>query len=162
MEELDLYISRHRVDRPRVREACRGLVLREGMLLLSYEVHTDQWFLPGGGMEPGETREACCIRELAEETGCAVRPVEQFLTIREHCRDWRYITHYFLCEVTGAVPRQLTDGEQEAGLEPRWLPLEAAVELFSRYADYADEPMKLGAYRREFTALSAWSAQRRN
>ena len=80
MEELDLYISKHPAEFPRVREACRGVVIREGMILLSYERNTDQWFLPGGGMEPGESRESCCIRELAEETGDAVAPVEQFLT----------------------------------------------------------------------------------
>ena len=47
MEELDLYISKHAAQCPRVREACRGVVIREGMILLSYEVRTDQWFLPG-------------------------------------------------------------------------------------------------------------------
>ena len=56
----------------------------------------------------------------------------------------------------------MTAEEEKTGLEPRWLPLEEAMTMFCRYADYAAEPMKLGAYRREFTALSAWNAQRRN
>lgn len=156
MKELDLYISRRRVESPRVREACRGIVVREGLLLLSYERNTDQWFLPGGGMEPGESREECCVRELAEETGFAVRPLAQLLTIREHCGQWRYITHYFPCEVTGLTPRSLTAEEAENGLEPRWLPVGEAVSIFSRFADYAGEPMKLGSYRRETAALSVY------
>ena len=37
----------------KVREACRGIVVRDGKLLLTYEVNSDQWFLPGGGLEKG-------------------------------------------------------------------------------------------------------------
>ena len=66
---LDLYISKRQPEQVRVREACRGIVVRDRMVLLSYEGNTDQWFLPGGGLEEGESLEECCIRELAEETG---------------------------------------------------------------------------------------------
>ena len=156
MELLDIFVSKRKVENQKTRSACRGLVVRDGLLLLSYEVRTDQWFLPGGGMEEGETPEDCCIRELAEETGFGVRPTEHFLTIREHCGEWLYITHYFICTVTGQTERQLTEGEQAAGLEPRWLPVETALELFGKYEEYSGNPMKLGAYRREFTALMTW------
>ena len=36
------------------------------------------WDLPGGFCNPDETPEACAIRELAEETGCAIH-VDRFL-----------------------------------------------------------------------------------
>ena len=36
------------------RTACRAIIIREGEILLSYETKTDQWMLPGGGLEPGE------------------------------------------------------------------------------------------------------------
>ncbi len=36
------------------------------------------WDLPGGFCNPDETPEACAVRELAEETGCAIR-VDRFL-----------------------------------------------------------------------------------
>jgi 8-oxo-dGTP diphosphatase len=36
------------------------------------------WDLPGGFCNPDETPEACAVRELAEETGCAIH-VDRFL-----------------------------------------------------------------------------------
>lgn len=138
----------------RIREACRGIVLREGKLLLSYEVNSDQWFVPGGGMEGGESPEECCIRELAEETGFAVKPLRRYLTIHEYYEEWLFISHYFICEVTGETGRALTEREAQMGLEPRWLPWEEALEIFSKHESYAvSDEMKRGAYLREYTAL---------
>lgn len=140
----------------KVREACRGVVLRAGAILLTYERNTDQWFLPGGGLEPGETLEACCARELAEETGLAVRPGEKFALIHEYYGEWLFTSSYFLCEIVGEAPRRLTDREAEVGLEPRWVPLEEAVSIFAKHPDYAGDEMKRGAYLREYRALQAF------
>ena len=35
----------------RLRIACRGIVIEDGKVLLSYEQTTGQWVLPGGGRE---------------------------------------------------------------------------------------------------------------
>ena len=40
------------------RTACRAIIIREGEIILSYETKTDQWMLPGGGLEPGEKEKA--------------------------------------------------------------------------------------------------------
>lgn len=73
----------------KTREGCRGIVLKDSQLLISHEVHTDFYMLPGGGMEVGETPEACCVREVCEETGYIVKPVSHFLTVNEYYRECR-------------------------------------------------------------------------
>ena len=48
----------------------RGLVLNEaGEILLVEHTYVPGWFLPGGGVERGETTEEAVIRELQEEGG---------------------------------------------------------------------------------------------
>lgn len=44
------------------RTACRGIVMKGTLILLSYETQTDLYMIPGGGMEDGEDEAACCVR----------------------------------------------------------------------------------------------------
>lgn len=154
MKQISIFGANRFKEWTQERVACRGIVIQGGKLLLTYEVNTDQWFIPGGGLEEGESLEACVMRELAEETGYAVMPRERFLTIHEYYEDWHFVSHYYFCEAVGTTQRTLTPREAEVGLEPRWLPFEEAKMIFSKHADYADtDEMKRGAYLREFTAL---------
>ena len=105
-------------------------------------------------MEEGETPEACCIREAEEETGFIVKPLRQFLTLKEYYEEYLYVSHYFICEIAGTGRMRLTDAEKRRGLEPQWLPLREAVGIFARHQEYADvSEEKRGAYLREYTAL---------
>ena len=156
MEMINIYGDNRFTEYTIVRDACRGIVIRDGTILLTYEVNTDQWFIPGGGLEGNETVQQCCIRELAEETGFVVNPLNQFATINEYYEEWKYISNYFICEITGETQRLLTKREAEVGLEPRWIPLQEAVTIFSRHQDYAHDEMKRGAYLREYKALLAF------
>ena len=140
----------------RIRTACRGIVLRNGELLMSYETVNGQWMLPGGGLEEGEDERECCVREVAEETGILVRPSACVLEIDEYYENWKWINRYFFCEVTGQGERKLTEREQEAGMEPRWIPADEIIGVFSKHASYADtDEMRRGMYLREYTALCA-------
>ncbi len=114
------------------RTACRGVIIEDGRVLLSYAVRDDLWMIPGGGLEAGEDEGSCCVRELAEETGRVVLPSACALELHEYYEDCKYVSR------------------------PRWLPVEEALQIFSRHADYAatDEERR-GIYQREYTALSA-------
>ncbi|MBN1954336.1 MAG: NUDIX domain-containing protein [Anaerolineae bacterium] len=61
---------------------CVGmLAVREGKLLLtrrSIQPYRGDWDIPGGFLEAGEQPEAGVVREVWEETGLEVRPVEVF------------------------------------------------------------------------------------
>ena len=139
----------------KTRTACRGIILRDNRLLLSYETKTGQWMLPGGGLEAGEAERDCCVREVAEETGFLIRPTDCVMEIDEYYEDFRWVNRYFFGEITGETAVRLTDREKEVGMEPRWLPLEEILRIFSEHASYADtDEMRRGMYLREYTALS--------
>jgi ADP-ribose pyrophosphatase YjhB (NUDIX family) len=44
-------------------------------VLLTRRADNDLWCLPGGHMDPGESLEECCVREVLEETGLQTRVV---------------------------------------------------------------------------------------
>ncbi|MBQ7183538.1 MAG: NUDIX domain-containing protein [Clostridia bacterium] len=145
----------------RTRIGSRAVIERDGMILLSHETLSGWWLVPGGGMEEGETPEICCVRETEEETGLIVTPLRQFLTLVEYYEEYRYISHYFVCEAAGTGQMRLTDAEKKRGLEPRWIPLRDAVGIFARHQEYAAvSEEKRGAYLREYTALREYMAFR--
>ena len=145
----------------KTRAGSRAVVVRDGMILLSHEVNSGWWLVPGGGEEEGETPEECCVREVEEETGLIVKPLQQFLTMYEYYEEYRYISNYYICEVTGKGQMRLTDAEICRGVQPQWIPLQEAVDLFSRHQSYADvSEEKRGAYLREYTALQEYLAFR--
>ena len=53
--------------------AAGGVVVRDGQgereIVLVHRPKYDDWTLPKGKCEPGESDEACALREVAEETG---------------------------------------------------------------------------------------------
>lgn len=159
MKTINIYGANRLKTFTKSREACRGIVVREGMLLMSYETKTGLWMIPGGGVEGAESLEACCTREISEETGFLTDAQEQYLTIQEYYEDSLYINHYFICRVTGETQRKLTRREREVGMEPRWVPLDQGIAIFSQYEDLSDQEEKHGIYLREYRALKACLAQ---
>ena len=161
MKEIEI-LGANRFDTySKTRAGSRAVIVRDGEILLSHEIKSGWWLIPGGGMEADETPEQCCIRETEEETGLVVRPLQQFLTMYEYYEEYRYISHYFVCEVTGNGQMRLTEQEIARGLEPRWIPVQEAIDIYSRHQSYADvSEEKRGAYLREYTALQEYLAFR--
>lgn len=141
----------------KTRGGSRAIIVQDGRILLTHEINSGCWLIPGGGIEGSETPEECCIREVEEETGFIVRPLSQFTTLYEYYEEYRYISHYFICEVTAKGQMNLTDAEVRRGVEPQWLSLPEAIEIFSRHQSYADvSEEKRGSYLREYTALQEY------
>ena len=64
--------------------AASVALIRAGKVLLierAFEPFKGDWTLPGGRREPGETIEACAIREIGEELGLAVSELRPVLTM---------------------------------------------------------------------------------
>lgn len=136
------------------RTACRGIVTRGDKILLSYETKTDQWMIPGGGLEESESDVDCVIREASEETGYLVDPSDCVLEIDEYYENEKYVSKYFLCKIVGKTDVSLTEREIEVGMESRWVSLIEALAIFSRHREYAGtDEMRRGLYLREHLAL---------
>ncbi|MCR5249750.1 MAG: serine hydrolase [Lachnospiraceae bacterium] len=138
----------------KTREGSRAIIVRDGKILLTHELNSGWWLLPGGGMEEGETPETCVVREVEEETGYIVRPVRRFLSMNEYYEEYRYSGELFVCEVTGKGQMNLTEAEKKRGVQPEWVPLQEAVDIFSKHESYAEvSEEKRGSYQRECIIL---------
>lgn len=154
METIVQYVKPYSDPPKGVRNSSRGLIIRDGKILLSYETNTDVYMSPGGGLEEGETLEECCIRELREETGYDVNILYPFVVMNEYCLETLYVGNYFVCEIIGESSKALTDIEVEHGLVTRWVEIEKALEIFGTYELKTPDIKSL--YLREFTVLNKY------
>ncbi len=96
-----------------------AVVVDEGRILLvrrGREPLKGQWSLPGGLLELGESLTAGVAREVLEETGLIVEPVELIeLLDRIHRENERIRYHYviadYLCRVTGGTLQAASDAD---------------------------------------------------
>ena len=68
-------ITGHRVgENGIIRVGCSAVIFDEARekILLTRREDNNQWCLPSGGMEPGESASETCIREVEEETGLQI------------------------------------------------------------------------------------------
>lgn len=157
MKVIEIFGENKYAEYTKIREGCRGILIQNGNILLSYEKNEDQYLIPGGGIEAEETLVECCKRELAEETGAVVDPHTHYLTLEEYYHEYYFKSHYFICRLVGECERRLTDEEKQRGLEPVWLDFEKALEIFSDYEKYKNiNEMRYGAYYREMLALNEY------
>ncbi|MEM6853470.1 MAG: 8-oxo-dGTP diphosphatase MutT [Planctomycetota bacterium] len=65
------------------------------------------WEFPGGKLEPGESAEACVVRELREELGVDVRPTKTMEPIQHTYNHAHVVLRPFYCEHVGGEPAAL-------------------------------------------------------
>jgi ADP-ribose pyrophosphatase YjhB (NUDIX family) len=104
-------------------QAGGGLVLNEkGEVLFIFR--RGKWDLPKGKLDPGETLEACALREVEEETGVDELKLIRFLLITEHEYEERGSvilkeTHWYLMKTNS--DQALVPQTEEDISELRWI-----------------------------------------
>jgi 8-oxo-dGTP diphosphatase len=114
--------------------AAGGVVLDEaGLLVLVHRPRYDDWTLPKGKLDPGESFEEAALREVEEETGLRCRLVRELPAIEYRDDKGRpKVVRYWLMEVdadTGFVPNDEVD-------ELRRLPIDEALGLLTYDRDH--------------------------
>jgi 8-oxo-dGTP diphosphatase len=108
-------------------EAAGGVVVRDGRLALVHRPRYDDWTLPKGKLDPGETFEDAALREVAEETGLLCRLGRELPEIHYEVRGRPKVVRYWLMEVEDETPFVPGDEVDEI----RWVELAEARALLT-------------------------------
>ncbi len=111
--------------------AAGGIVLRQANSPLIAVVRLrkrNEWVLPKGKLDDGETPRDAAEREVNEETGHDVTVHEFLGTLVYESGGRSKVVHYWRMEANGGQTHQLMRDIREVD----WLPLEAALERLSR------------------------------
>ncbi len=128
-EQMDVTDWRHR-------NAARAVLLNDRDEVALMHVAKEGYYkLPGGGFEGDEQAEHALVREMLEETGCAIA-VERALGRIDEYREGKELFHVSYCYLARVVGEpgqpQLTREERARGFEVVWLPsLQAALEVMA-------------------------------
>jgi 8-oxo-dGTP diphosphatase len=108
--------------------AAGGLVVRDGLVLLVHRPKYDDWTLPKGKLDPGESFEAAALREVEEETNLRCTLGEELPSTRyRDNKDRPKLVRYWLMEVEDDPGFSPND---EVG-EVRWAEPAAAAALLT-------------------------------
>jgi 8-oxo-dGTP diphosphatase len=124
--------------RPLVLVAAAALIDEDGRVLVATRPERKSmaglWEFPGGKVEPGETPEACLVRELEEELGIVTRlPCLAPLSFASHAYPtFHLLMPLFVCRVWEGEPTP------KEGQEIRWL---RPKQLFKLPMPEADRPL---------------------
>jgi len=109
------------------RDTARGIVIKDGQVLMIDRIRPGMHYLstPGGGIEPGETPEQACKREIFEESSLDVTVGPELFVWEEGLHKH----HFFLCTYISGVPElhhtaEEADGNPDNIHDPRWFTIE--------------------------------------
>lgn len=107
-----------------------GVVVREGRVLLirrGKEPLLGRWVVPGGTVELGESLESALVREMEEETGLLVEPLEVLTVFDRIERDGEKVVYHFvivdyLCRWLSGEAQAASDALDVAWATPAEVP----------------------------------------
>ncbi|MCD6728369.1 MAG: NUDIX hydrolase [Solirubrobacteraceae bacterium] len=107
--------------------AAGGLVERDGLIAVVHRPRYDDWSLPKGKLDPGESWEHAALREVEEETGLRCELGDELDEVRYHdARGRPKLVRYWRMRATGGEfePNDEVD-------ELRWLAAADAARLLT-------------------------------
>ena len=110
--------------------AAGGVVLRDGRVAVVHRPKYDDWSLPKGKLESGESWEQAALREVEEEIGVRARLGRELEPVRYTHKGRPKVVRYWVMDAEGGefVPNDEVD-------EVRWLAPDEARALLSHDAD---------------------------
>lgn len=104
--------------------SIKAVVLDDGGRVLLGLNDRNEWELPGGQLERGESPEQAVVREVREETGLIVEPVELLrVWVFEPVRDAFVVIVSHGCRlIEGGTPTASTEHRRLRFVEPEELP----------------------------------------
>lgn len=131
-----------RIARPRTIGVRAILLDRDGRIALVRHTYVDQWYLPGGGVNKGESIHAALLRELAEEVGVTDARIERVLGVYHSRREGKddHIVIFVVQGGPGANAElrraDLAEIEEAGWFAPDALPAPLSPATARRIAEY--------------------------
>ena len=107
--------------------AAGGVVMREGQVAVVHRPRYDDWTLPKGKLDSGESFEEAALREVEEETGVRGVLVRELPATAYRAAGRPKVVRYWLMDVeheASFVPNDETD-------QLRWVTLDEALRLLT-------------------------------
>ena len=104
---------------------------REVLMVNSFG--SEEWAVPSGGIEEGESPEECCIREVKEETGYDVKVIEPLRVKETTIKGIKVKTYYFRVEKFGKSSG-INDPDKEIA-EVDWKSLSEIITIHHTYPE---------------------------
>lgn len=113
---------------PEIRAAGGVVIDDAGRVLVVHRPRYDDWSLPKGKLDPGETWEDAALREVEEETGVRCELAAALPPVHYEVKGRRKEVRWWVMRPVDEAPPEERDDEVD---ELRWLPGEDAAALMT-------------------------------